>query len=213
MEPSSRVSLPARRPARTEGVTMEDESRRARLVDEASLAGRGVTATLPRSQVEEAARSSDAPPQLALDIRAGDGEERTLAIAWDREDLERILGGTSGDSVVFTFDRDELASAVAADFEAHGLRERVAVLAVAAATATGAFAGAAAAAPVGDAGPSGTSAEFSQHAQLPPSDEGGASISATDPATAAGICAGIAIVIAGASIVAAGKQGRIARPA
>jgi hypothetical protein len=189
-----------------------DDSTRARLVDEASLEGRGISTTLPRSEVEEAIASAGGPAQLALDIRAGD-EEHKLAIAWDREDLERILGGTSGDSVVLTFDRDELASAVAGDFEAHGLRERVAVLAVAAATATGAFAGAAAAAPVGDAGPSGTSAEFSQHAQLPPSDEGGASISATDPATAAGIGAGIAIVIAGASIVAAGKQGRIARPA
>jgi hypothetical protein len=194
---------------------MEDESRRARLVDEASLAGRGVTATLPRSQVEEAARSSDAPPQLALDIRAGDGEERTLAIAWDREDLERVLGRTSGDSVVFTFDRDELASAVSGDFEAHGLRERALVLAVAAATATGAMAGAAAASPVGDPGPAGSgtpAAQFSDHAQLQPSG-GGSTISAPDPATAAGIAAGAAIMIAGASFVAAGRHGRRIRPA
>jgi hypothetical protein len=188
-----------------------DDSRRAQLVDEASLEGRGISTTVPRSQVEEAIRSSEGPLQLALDIRAGD-EDHKLSVAWDREDLERILGRASGDSVVLTFDRDELASAIAGDFEAHGLRERVAVLAVAAATATGAFAGAAAASPVGDPGPSSSTAPFSQHAQLPPSDQGGISISAPDPATAAGIGAGIAIMIAGASFVAAGRHGRTLRP-
>jgi hypothetical protein len=191
---------------------MDDDSRRARLVDETSFEGRGVSTKLPRSQVEEAVRATDPPPELALDIRAGD-EEHRLAIAWDREDLERVLGRTRGDSVVLTFDPDELARAVAGDFEAHGLRERVTVLAVAAATATGAFAGAAAASPVGDPGPSGTSAKLSQHAQLPQSDEGGITISAPDPATAAGIGAGIAIMIAGASFVAAGRRGGTVRPA
>ncbi|HYX89428.1 MAG TPA: hypothetical protein VE753_08675 [Gaiellaceae bacterium] len=189
-----------------------DDPTRARLVDDASLEGRGISTTLPRSDVERAIGSSEGPAQLTLDLRAGD-EEHKLAIAWEREDLERIVGRTSGDSVVLTFDRDELAHAVAGDVEAHGLRERVAVVAVAAATATGAFAGAAAASPVGDPGPSGTAPTLSEHAQLPASDEGGISISAPDPATAAGIGAGIAIMIAGASFVAAGRQGRIARPA
>jgi hypothetical protein len=193
---------------------MEDDSRRARLVDEGSLEGRGISTTLPRAQLEEAIRSTGPLPQLELDIRAGD-EERRVGVAWDREDLERVLGRTSGDSVVLTFDRDELARAVAGDVEAHGLRQRAAVLAVAAATATGAFAGAAAAGPVGDPGPSGTSgtAQFSQHAQLPPSSGDDSVISAPSPATAAGIGAGIAIMIAGASFVAAGKQGRTVRPA
>jgi hypothetical protein len=191
---------------------MEDDSRRARLVDEASLEGRGISTTLPRSQLEEAVRSPG-QLQLDLDIRAGD-EMRRVKVAWDREDLERVLGRTSGDSVVLTFDRDELAGAVA-DVEAHRLRQRAAVLAVAAATATGAFAGAAAASPIGDPGPSGTSgtAQFSQHAQLPPSSGDDSVISAPSPATAAGIGAGIAIMIAGASFVAAGRQGRTVRPA
>jgi hypothetical protein len=191
---------------------MEDDSRRARLVDEASLEGRGISTTLPRSQLEEAVRSPG-QLQLDLDIRAGD-EMRRVEVAWDREDLERVLGRTSGDSVVLTFDRDELAGAVA-DVEAHRLRQRAAVLAVAAATATGAFAGAAAASPIGDPGPSGTSgtAQFSQHAQLPPSSGDDSVISAPSPATAAGIGAGIAIMIAGASFVAAGRQGRTVRPA
>jgi hypothetical protein len=191
---------------------MEDDSRRARLVDEASLEGRGVSTTLPRSQLEEAIRSADGPLELELDVRAGD-DERRVGVAWDREDLERVLGRTTGDSVVFTFDRDELAAALAGDFEAHGLRQRAAVLAVAAATATGAFAGAAAAGPVGDPGPSGTSTQFSQHAQLPPSSGDDSVISAPSPETAAGITAGIAILIAGASFVAAGRRGRTVRPA
>lgn len=192
---------------------MEDDSRRARLVDEASLAGRGVSTTLPRSQLEEAIRSSDGPPELALDIRAGDGEDHTVAVAWEREDLELILGRTSGDSVVLTFDRDQLAGAVAGDFEAHGLRERVVVLAVAAATATGAMAGTAAASQQADPGPSTTPAQFSEHAQLPPSGGDDSVISAPDPTTAAGIGAGLALMIASASFVAAGRQRRTARPA
>jgi hypothetical protein len=190
---------------------MEDDSRRARLVDEASLEGRGISTTLPRSQLEEAIRSTDGPLELELDLRAGD-DERRVGVAWDREDLERVLGRTSGDSVVFTFDREELAEAIAGDVEAHGLRQRAAVLAVAAAAATGSFAGAAAAGPVGDPGPSGTS-QFSQHAQLPPSSGDDSVISAPSPETAAGIGAGIAIMIAGASFVAAGRQGRTIRPA
>jgi hypothetical protein len=191
---------------------MEDDSRKARLVDEASLEGRGISTTLPRSQLEEAIRSPG-QLQLDLDIRADD-EMRRVEVAWDREDLERVLGRTSGDSVVLTFDRDELAGVVA-DVEGHGLRQRAAVLAVAAAAATGSFAGAAAAGPVGDPGPSGTSgtAQFSQHAQLPPSSGDDSVISAPSPATAAGIGAGIAIMIAGASFVAAGRQGRTVRPA
>lgn len=191
---------------------MEDDSRRARLVDEASLEGRGISTTLPRSQLEEAIRSPG-QLQLDLDVRADD-EMRRVQVAWDREDLERVLGRMRGDSVVLTFDRDELADAIA-DVEAHGMRQRAAVLAVAAATATGAFAGAAAASPVGDPGPSGTSgtAQFSQHAQLPPSSGDDSVISAPSPATAAGIGAGIAIMIAGASFVAAGRQGRTVRPA
>ncbi len=192
---------------------MEDVSSRAQLVDEAALEGRGISTTLSRSQLEDAIRSSDGPPELALDVRAGDGEEHTLAVAWEREDLERILGRTSGDTVVLTFDRDELASAVAGEVEAHGFRERVLVLAVAAATATGAMAGTAAASQVSDPGPASTPGQFSQHAQLPPSSGDGSLISAPDPATAAGIGAGIALVIAGASFVAAGRQGRRARPA
>jgi hypothetical protein len=193
---------------------MEDDSRRARLVDEASFEGRGISTTLPRSELEEAIGSTDGPLKLELDIRAGD-DERRVGVAWDREDLERVLGRTSGDSVVFTFDREELAGAIAGDVEAHGLRQRAAVLAVAAAAATGSFAGAAAAGPVGDPGPSSTSgtAQFSQHAQLPPSSGDDSLISAPSPETAAGITAGIAIMIAGASFVAAGRQGRTIRPA
>jgi hypothetical protein len=191
---------------------MEDDSRRARLVDDASFAGRGISTTLPRSELEEAIRASDRPPELALHLRAADGDEHTLSVAWEREDLERILGRTSGDTVVLTFDRDELAGAFAGDVEAHGLRERALVLAVAAATATGAFAGAAAASPVGDPGPSSSAPTFSEHAQLPASGGDESIVSAPDPATAAGIGAGIAIVIAGAGFTAANRQRRTLRP-
>src|SRR5262249_50214759 len=55
-----------------------DEVRdRARLVDASAFDGRGMTATVPRAEIEGALGSSDGPPELVLDIerRAGDEVE------------------------------------------------------------------------------------------------------------------------------------------
>jgi hypothetical protein len=74
-------------------------------------------------------------------------------MTWSREDLEGLLKAATGDNVVLTFDRDELA-AVLADVEAHGLRTRAAVFAVAAVGALGSGASIASAMPSGDEGAS-----------------------------------------------------------
>jgi hypothetical protein len=80
----------------------------------------------------------EAAAELTLDVVPGDGsnEHGTISMTWTREDLEKLLEAAKGDNVVLTFDRDELA-AVLADVEAHGLRTRAAVFAVAAVGALG----------------------------------------------------------------------------
>ena len=129
---------------------MEDLITRAQLVDASEVDAQGITATVPRSDVEEALATDDGPADLILDIaRVGDGEagSRTVAVEWERGDLERLLRQAEGDAITFAFDRRSLAMAFdSPDVEGHGLREKALILTVAAATAAGA-AGAAKAVP------------------------------------------------------------------
>ncbi len=108
----------------------------------------GLTTSLPRSEVEQALAVEDAPLELVLDLtRFADGEPTDtgrVAVAWERSDLERILQETEGDRVDFTFDRAALLQAMESDVEAHGIREKVLVLAVAVTAASGAAASASA---------------------------------------------------------------------
>ena len=107
---------------------------------------------LCRSDIETALRSADDGLELLLDLEAGEvngGATRrhALAIGCTREDLERMLENDS-DDVSVSFNAEALAWAIGeADIEAHGLREKMAVLAVVVAT-TGAAAGGAQAMPV-----------------------------------------------------------------
>ena len=99
---------------------------------------------ISRREIEEALKA-DETPDLIIDVtRFEDGEPaetRNVAVSWERGDLEKLLE-QAGDSVRLTFDREQLSQLFDPDFEAHGLRERVAVLAVVAATAAGATAAA-----------------------------------------------------------------------
>jgi hypothetical protein len=72
-------------------------------------------------------------------------------MAWSRDELEDLVGRATGDTVVLTFDRDELANAFA-DVEAHGLRQKALVFTVAAAGALGSGIGIANAAQYADVG-------------------------------------------------------------
>ena len=125
---------------------MEELNARAVLV-QAPDVGEGITTSVPREEIQRALDAEDAPPELILDLtRLSDGqptETRSVAIAWERSDLQEFLRETSGDQVILTFDREALGQAMA-DVEAHGLREKVLVLAVVATAATGAASTAAA---------------------------------------------------------------------
>jgi hypothetical protein len=125
-----------------EGAIMETTSTRAMLVERPELGAEAaaVTATIPRSEIE-AALSSDLPAELFLDVkRPSSSEERTLSVAWERGDLERLLNDARGDAVTFSFAHDDLERAFDDDVEAHGLRERALILTVAAAAASAASA-------------------------------------------------------------------------
>jgi hypothetical protein len=113
----------------------------ARLTDRIP-AERAVAASVSRREIRDILQDGDAAPQLVIDVAAGDGsqEHGTISITWSREDLERLLEGTTENEVVLTFDRNEVAVALG-DVEAHGLRTRAAVFAVAAAGALGTGAG------------------------------------------------------------------------
>src|SRR5204862_6811246 len=135
-----------------EGGAMEALTAKAALVDPATLdadGGSAVTTTIPRTQIEEAARL-DGPSDLFLDVarvRDRDGEQREVeaqqrvTITWTPDDLEQLLRTTTADQITLAFKPDELARMFEDDVEAHGLREKLAVLTVAAVAGAGIAAG------------------------------------------------------------------------
>jgi hypothetical protein len=102
-----------------------------------------VTVAVPKVEIEEAMQS-DAPLELILDVlrteeEATEAAAHEIAVAWERQDLESLVSGTAGDSIIFSFDQTELERVLAdEDFEGHGLRERAMILTVAAAAASAA---------------------------------------------------------------------------
>jgi hypothetical protein len=74
-------------------------------------------------------------PELSLRIISeGHGsrdEPSVIAMSWSRDELAHVLEEATGADVVLTFDREELSRAID-DVEAHGVRERALVFAVAA---------------------------------------------------------------------------------
>jgi hypothetical protein len=124
---------------------MQEFNARAALVSAPDV-GEGLTTSVSREEVQQALDVEDSPLDLILDVtRFSDGEAtetRTFAVAWERNDLEELLRETEGERVILTFDRETLWQAMETDVEAHGLREKVLVLAVAATAATGAAASA-----------------------------------------------------------------------
>jgi hypothetical protein len=126
---------------------MEELAARAMLVSAPDV-GEGISTSISRAEIEEVLASEEEPIQLVLDVtRFSDGEapgSRSVAVSWERSDLERVLGEAAGEQVILTFDPEALHQAVESDVEAHGMRETVLALAVAATAATGMAANAAA---------------------------------------------------------------------
>jgi hypothetical protein len=130
---------------------MEALTAKAALVDPATLdadGGSAVTTTIPRTEIEEAARL-DGPSELFLDVaRVRDVEhreveaEQRVTVSWEPDDLEKLLRSTTADQITLAFKSDELAR-IFDDVEAHGLRGKLAVLTVVATAGAGIAAGAA----------------------------------------------------------------------
>src|SRR5262245_40521168 len=94
-----------------------------------------VAAVVSLDEVKRARDHREATPELVLEVvrgnERGEREQDTIRIDWSRQDLENLLARATEDRVVLTFDRAQLEQALG-DVEAHGLRERALVFAVAA---------------------------------------------------------------------------------
>jgi hypothetical protein len=115
-------------------------------------ADRALSVAIPRTEISHVLEDSDATPELVLRLVAEGDAPAEVGMSWRREELERLLRATDGPEVVLTFDRDQLAAAIG-DVEAHGMRSRAAVFAVAAVGALGSGATIANAMPTADSGP------------------------------------------------------------
>jgi|SRR5215211_4549394 len=125
---------------------MQEVETRARLVDldDHGLARRGPIAVLSRSEVEDAIARGDEPARLVLEISRAGGQagdltaEARVAVEWEKAELEEVLRASGGDEVTLSFDEGELERLLAeADVEAHGIRERAAVLGIVVAAVAG----------------------------------------------------------------------------
>jgi hypothetical protein len=97
---------------------------------EESATATPMVATVSRTEVEDAVRGNE-PVDLLLDVRVeqeGRADTQQLAVAWETADLERLLETTSGDEIQLAFDEEELRLLLDPDVEAHGLREKFAVV-------------------------------------------------------------------------------------
>jgi hypothetical protein len=123
---------------------MQEIPARAALVPAPDVAD-GLTTFVSRDEVKSAMQGSSGPLELVLDVtRFEDGdaaETRSVAVAWERKDLEQLLGQTEGEQVLLTFDGKALRDAFESDVEAHGIREKALVLTVAGAAVAGITAG------------------------------------------------------------------------
>ena len=219
---------------------------RVKFVDAGQFDGRGVSTTIARTEIQRALDSGE-EMDLVLDVSrvASDAEveAHTVAVALAPSDLEDLLRADEGEEIGLQFDANELEAALADDeVEAHGLRQRAAVLAVAA-VGVGAFAGHAAAQPTSDVGgrpaaaqgmtakeiwataPPAVKAQYAkqdaaQAAKLrtpapfhPATGGGGIEFSAPSSSEAAALAGGVALLITGAAFAARGQHRRPVKPA
>jgi hypothetical protein len=144
---------------------------------------RNLVTTISRKEVEDALHK-DAPVDLLLDVdrvaASGAGREsERIALAWEPQDLERLLAATSGDEITLSFDEGELQQLLDEDIEAHGMRETLAVLSVVAGIAAAGAGSATAAVYAGNEG--GPSA--ATPAVVAPASEVSTGLQAPAPAT------------------------------
>ena len=114
---------------------MDETSGTARLVD-SRPEGNTLVATIGREEVEEALRL-DEPVDLLLDVERvtadGNGREtQRISLAWETAELEQLLASSTAGELSLNFDEAELRRFLDEEVEAHGMREKLAVLTVAA---------------------------------------------------------------------------------
>ena len=127
---------------------MDERFGSVRLVDSPAAGAGTFAATIERDDVEKALQS-DEPVDLLLDVErvAADGsgrETERIALGWEPEDLERLLAQAGGGEITITFDEAELRQLLDTDVDAHGMRERLAVVTVVAGLAAAGAGGASA---------------------------------------------------------------------
>jgi hypothetical protein len=173
----------------------------------------GLVATVSRDEVESVLRTDEGPVDLLLDVQrvAADGdkpETERIALAWEPQDLERLLGTATGDQITLTFDEQEVRQLLD-DVEAHGMREKLAVLTVVAgmaAASVGSASGAVFAATGG--APASAPAAAATHATASEVSTGLTGVS-TDRVTASEVSTGLGDAQAPP---AAAQPGRTANP-
>jgi hypothetical protein len=113
---------------------MDDLRTQALLVDfDPTRVGTGAVGTvISRDEVAETKARGEFPATLHLELDRDGTAQARVAIDWDEDTLEQLLASTDDDEIALWFDERELARAFdEPDVEAHGLRERAAVLAIA----------------------------------------------------------------------------------
>ena len=115
---------------------MQELRDRVRVVDASEIGAGEIRATVRRAELEDVLSAKDGEPELVIDVtRVGEADAHTLRLACDPGELEKLLRQGDGDNITLALDESSLERALEDDVAAHGLRERVAVLAVAATTA------------------------------------------------------------------------------
>lgn len=153
-----------------------DETRGVvRLVDSRPETGAGsLVATIHREEVEKALWS-DEPVDLQLDVErvaeGGGRETRRVTVGWEPEDLEQLLASSNAEELPLTFDEAELRRLLDEDVEAHGMREKLAVLTVVAGMAAAGAGAAAGAIPRDEGGAAAGAAPVAAAATQAPASE------------------------------------------
>jgi hypothetical protein len=214
---------------------MDDLRTQALLVDfDPARVGTGAIGTvISRDEVAETAARGEFPATLHLELdqvdAAGAGEvtsHATVAVDWDEDTLGRLLDSTDDEEIALWFEERELARAFdEPDVEAHGLRERAAVLAIAVTAAgvstTPAFArfaadtdggggGGAAAAPVVQPSGAERGLQMDRQVAVTPSSSGTA-VESTTSSSGSVLSDGEVAVIAGSLVILAAGFGVVHR--
>jgi hypothetical protein len=169
---------------------MDETSGTVRLVESRpDSEAHSLVATIGREEVERAL-GHQGPVDLLLDVERvnADGDDREtqrIALAWESEELERLLGSSSARELPLAFDERELRRLLDEDVEAHGMREKLAVLTVVAGMAAAGAGAAAGAIPRDDGGPAGGTAVAAATTQARASEvSAGLGVTTSAPAAA-----------------------------